>query len=127
MMGRFYHYKLDYCEIFLLENVLVKQIEEGQIISSNHIDELLQILDKHFKDKPVVYLSNRTFSYSVDPLVYKEVSKIKNIIGIGIIVSGNQRVQNAFYEGKFYEKEFEVFRHFYEAMTWANSLLERYK
>ena len=127
MMGRFYHYKLDYCEIFLLENVLVKQIEEGQIISSNHIDELLQIIDKHFKDKPVVYLSNRTFSYSVDPLVYKEVSKIKNIIGIGIIVSGNQRVQNAFYEGKFYEKEFEVFRHFYEAMTWANSLLERYK
>lgn len=126
-MGRFYHYKLDYCEIFLLENVLVKQIEEGQIISSNHIDELLQIIDKHFKDKPVVYLSNRTFSYSVDPLVYKEVSKIKNIIGIGIIVSGNQRVQNAFYEGKFYEKEFEVFRHFYEAMTWANSLLERYK
>ena len=126
-MGRFYHYKLDYCEIFLLENVLVKQIEEGQIISSNHIDELLQILDKHFKDKPVIYLSNRTFSYSVDPLVYKEVSKIKNIIGIGIIVSGNQRVQNAFYEGKFYEKEFEVFRHFYEAMTWANSLLERYK
>ena len=126
-MGRFYHYKLDYCEIFVLENVLVKQIEEGQIISSNHIDELLQIIDKHFKDKPVVYLSNRTFSYSVDPLVYKEVSKIKNIIGIGIIVSGNQRVQNAFYEGKFYEKEFEVFRHFYEAMTWANSLLERYK
>ena len=126
-MGRFYHHKLDYCEIFVLENVLVKQIEEGQIISSNHIDELLQIIDKHFKDKPVVYLSNRTFSYSVDPLVYKEVSKIKNIIGIGIIVSGNQRVQNAFYEGKFYEKEFEVFRHFYEAMTWANSLLERYK
>ena len=126
-MGRFYYYKLDYCEIFVLENVIVKQIEEGQIISSNHIDELLQIIDKHFKDKPVVYLSNRTFSYSVDPLVYKEVSKIKNIIGIGIIVSGNQRVQNAFYEGKFYEKEFEVFRHFYEAMTWANSLLERYK
>ncbi|RZS90528.1 hypothetical protein [Aquimarina brevivitae] len=124
-MGRFYHYKLDYCEIFVLENVLVKQIEEGEIISADHVDELIRIIDKHFKDKPVVYLSNRTFSYSVDPLVYKEASKIKQLIGIGIIVSEEQNVNTAHFEGKFYDRDFNVFRNFDDAMIWSNSLLQK--
>ena len=126
-MGRFYHYKLDYCEIFVLDDVIVKQIEEGQIISSNHIDELQRIIDKHFKNKNLVYLSNRTFSYSVDPLIYKEASKIENLKGIGIIVSNERRIKTALFEGKFYEKEFEVFENFDTAMSWVNSLLRNHR
>lgn len=124
-MGRFHHYKLDYCEIFVLDDVLVKQIEEGQIISFNPIKELERIIDQHFKYKPVIYLSNRTFSYSVDPLIYKEASKIENLRGIGIIVSEDQSIENAIFEGEFYKKDFQVFRNFDTAMTWVHSLLKK--
>ncbi len=122
-MGKFYHYNLDYCELFILENLIVKQIKEGEIISFKHIDELEKIINKHFKNNTLVYLSNRTFSYSVDPLVYKEASKIENLLGIGIIVSSDNNINNAKFEGKFYEKNFEVFRHFDNAVTWAKRVL----
>ncbi|MHA7060071.1 hypothetical protein ACWGOQ_0022780 [Aquimarina sp. M1] len=125
-MGKFYHYNLDYCELFILENLIVKQIKEGEIISSKHITELEKIIEKHFKNDTLIYLSNRTFSYSVDPLVYKEASKIKNLLGIGIIVSNDNTIENAKFEGKFYEKDFEVFRHFDNAVSWAKKILSSY-
>ncbi len=123
-MSTFYHYSLDYCEIFVLENLVIKQIKEGEIITSKYIPELENIINKHFSNKPVVYLSNRTFSYSVDPLVYKKASKIKNLLGIGIIVNADNTMNNAKFEGKFFDKDFEVFQSFGEAMLWVRKVLD---
>ena len=123
-MAKFYHYNLEYCEIFVLQNVLIKQIKEGEVITTGHISELQNIIDKHFKDQPVVYISNRTFSYSVDPMVYKEASKIKNLLGIGIIETAPNAIHNAQFEGKFYEKEFDVFSSFDEAMIWMKKIID---
>lgn len=122
-MSKFYHYDLDYCEIFVLENLIIKQIYEGEIVTPNYINELENVIHKHFKNKPVVYLSNRTFSYSVDPLVYKKAAKIKNLLGIGIIVGADNNIENAKFEGKFYDKSFEVFRSFDQAMIWVRKIL----
>ncbi len=123
-MSTFYHYSLDYCEIFVLENLVIKQIKEGEIITSKYIPELENIINKHFSNKPVVYLSNRTFSYSVDPLVYKKASKIKNLLGIGIIVNADNTMNNAKFEGKFFDKDFEVFQSFGEAILWVRKVLD---
>ncbi len=122
-MSKFYHYDLDYCEIFVIENLIIKQIREGEIVVPQYINELEKVIDKHFKNKLTVYLSNRTFSYSVDPLIYKEASKIDNLIGIGIIVSTDNGMNNAKFEGEFYNKKFEVFRSFSKATNWARKIL----
>lgn len=122
-MSMFQYYDLGYCEAFIFDEFLVNQIREGVTIKPKHNKMLRDIIDTHFANKSVVYISNRHFSYSVDPITYIETSKIHNLIAIGIVADTPLNIENARFESNFYDKPFKVFKTLSEAMSWVHKLI----
>lgn len=121
------HHDLGYADVFVFENYLINQIKEGARISDRHYYVLKEMIDAHFSDRAMVYLSNRVNSYSVDPLIHTNVSTIENLLGLGIVVDSELRRESAIFEGKFSKKPYEVFSTLQEAIIWATNILKENK
>lgn len=127
-MSIFHYYNFPHCEAFVFDEFLITQIREGVNIKPEHNHELRQVIDKHFLNKNVVYISNRYFSYSVDPMTYLETSKIHNLIAIAIVTDSDVSKSNALLESMFYKKKFAIFSTLSEAMSWVHGeILENNK
>ncbi len=127
-MSLFHSYQLKACKIFIFDEFLVNQIDEGATITPSDNDILREILDRHFENKPVVYISNRHHSYSVDPLTYLTTSKIHNLLAIAIVTADPNKRKNAFFEKNFYKKPYEVFETLSLSMEWVHKvILEEHK
>lgn len=122
-MSMFHYYNFPHCEAFIFDNFLITQIREGITITPEHNQELRQIIDLHFSNKNVVYISNRYFSYAVDPLTYLETSKIHNLLAIAIVTDSDISKSNALLESMFYKKKFAIFPTLSEAMGWVNGVI----
>lgn len=123
-MSIFHYYDFEYSEVFIFDNFLVNQIKEGVTVTSAHNEKLREIIDKHFANKKMVYISNRYFNYAVDPLTYLETSKIHNLVAMAIVAKTELSKSNAALESMFYKKKFEVFEILSEAMGWVQKQLD---
>ncbi len=122
-MSIFHYYDFKDSEVFIFDNFLVNQIKEGVNITSEHNEKLREVLDKHFAHKKLVYISNRHFNYSVDPLTYLETSKIHNLVAMAIVAKTKMSKSNAQLESMFYKKNFAIFETLSEAMAWVQKQL----
>jgi hypothetical protein len=101
----------------------VNQIKEGVTVIPAHNDKLRKVVDEHFANKKMVYISNRYFNYAVDPLTYLETSKIHNLVAMAIVADTTMAKSNAKLESMFYKKKFEIFETLSEAMAWVQKEL----
>ena len=124
-MSMFYYYDLGYSEAFIFDQFLINQIREGVTITSKHNTKLYEVISKHFHKRPVVYISNRIHSYSVDPLTYIETSKIHNLLAMAIVSENKTFRENAAYESKFYKKPFAIFTTLSEAIAWVDQTIKK--
>ncbi|MEH6763240.1 MAG: hypothetical protein V7655_01975 [Aequorivita antarctica] len=122
-MSMFHYYDFKDSEVFIFDNFLVNQIKEGVTVTPDHNEKLREVLDKHFSNKNVVYISNRYFNYAVDPLTYLETSKIHNLVAMAIVAKTELAKSNANLESMFYKKNFEIFETLSEAMVWVQKQL----
>ncbi|MDC8001606.1 hypothetical protein POV26_11200 [Aequorivita todarodis] len=122
-MSIFHYYNFPHCEVFIFDDFLVTQIREGVLIKPEHNDELRQIIDLHFSNRDVVYISNRYFSYAVDPLTYLGTSKIHNLLAIAIVAEDDIKKTNAELESMFYKKTFAIFPTLSKAMAWVQDVI----
>ena len=106
----------------LYDTYLVVEINEGVHVTPSHNDVLVEISEKHYKNKPFVYLTNRVNSYSVDPAIYSKTSQINNLTGFAVISKDYKAKSNAEIEKLFLNKPFEIFDSLSEAVKWAKSL-----
>lgn len=117
------YYDLGYSEVFVFENHLINQIKEGEKVVVGHAQTLRAMIDKHFKDRKMVYIANRVNSYSVNPLVYLKVAEMDNLKAICIVTDSNMKWNTALYEKQFSAKPFEIFSNMNEAISWATEQL----
>ncbi|WP_445736757.1 hypothetical protein [Mariniflexile sp.] len=110
-------------ELFIFPNFIINQIKEGAIIDTQHNDKLNHIIYSHFKNRDMVYISNRVKSYTVNPLIYNETEKIPNLLAIAMIPETDMMRKNAEYEREFFNKPYEIFKTLSEAIFWAHKLL----
>ena len=122
-MGVFYYYDLEYSEVFVFDDYIINQMREGSTITKQKNSKLKKLIDTHFQDKPVVCISNRIFSYSVDPMTYIETSKIQNLLAIAIVTDNKLNQKNAVYESEFYTNPFKVFDNVSDAIIWARQII----
>jgi hypothetical protein len=126
-MSIFHYYDLEYCEAFVFDEFLISQIRESTIIRPSHSIELANVITKHVGDSPMVYISNRILSYTVDPITYLDTAKIDNLKAIAIVTQERKFKKSAEYEKIFYKKSFEVFTALSQAIGWAKLTLHEFK
>ena len=126
-MGKLKYYNLGYCEMFVFDEYIINQVQEGATISPDNNKDLIDIIEENFSEKPLVYITNRYFSYSVDPITYKTTSEIKNLLGVAVVSFDKLSSENALYERKFYNKNFEIFSNINDAIKWAHELVSKNK
>ena len=120
-----HYYDLKISETFIYENYLINQIKEGIHIEPCHAKLLKEVLEKHFTNTPMIYISNRMNSYSVDPMIYKKISKYENLIAMAIVVYDKSRLDVAEIERQFFEKTFMIFESLKDAIVWTYQELEK--
>ncbi len=124
-MKRITFHDLEVAEIFVFQNYFINQIKPGVQVDLEHVQLLRDIIASNYPDRKMVYISNRIHTYTVDPLVYPEVSRIKNVIGTVMVTNDATNQVNAEFEQAFYQKDFGIFNTLDEAMIWASKLIVR--
>ncbi|OUR91812.1 hypothetical protein A9Q87_08370 [Flavobacteriales bacterium 34_180_T64] len=115
--------KFDFCEMHIYDYYVVVIINEGVTITPAHNQVLINIVDTYFKNKKFVYITHRIHSYSVDPAIYFETSKIENLAGFAVVSDDYKAKSNAEIEKLFLSKPFEIFSTLEDAVSWAKSIL----
>lgn len=111
--------KYDFCEIEVFSNYLIVTISEGITLTPQHNQVLKDISLKHFKDKKFGYITHRVHSYSVDPRIYIETSKIENLAAFAIVSTRQINISNAEIEKLFFKKPFKHFDVLENAIAWV--------
>ncbi|RKE95450.1 hypothetical protein [Ichthyenterobacterium magnum] len=115
--------KYNFCEMHIYDNYMIVIINEGETITPEHNAVLLNIVDTYYKNKKFVYITHRVHSYAVDPAIYFETSKIKNLAGFCVVSSDFKAKRNAEIEKLFLNKPFEIFTELDDAISWTKSIL----
>lgn len=111
--------ELGFCKIEFHSNYVICNVNEGETITPKTSDELTEVLLNHFKDKSFVYITHRINSYSVDPTIYNDLSKIKTFKGFAVVSSNVVVQQTAEIEKLFFKKSFKIFNDLETAKEWA--------
>ncbi|GAA4272029.1 hypothetical protein U6A24_11005 [Aquimarina gracilis] len=119
-------YVLDFCRVEIHDDYMLSEINEGTVIQPKHADVVVVLVEKHFKNKPWVYISNRIHSYSVNPTVYLEANKMSNLSGVAIISDKDQQKNQTKLEKIFFDKKLMCFDKLQNALEWKNSILALY-
>ncbi|MCW5520809.1 hypothetical protein J1N09_13255 [Aureitalea sp. L0-47] len=107
----------------LHQNYMLMVMNEGITVDSAINTRLTDMAAEHFGDKPFGYITHRKNSYSVDPNVYHETSKIKNLVGFAIVSDKEIHLTTSQVESMFLNKPMKVFKEVDAAVEWVYSLL----
>ena len=110
---------LDFCDIHIYDSYMIVTINTGVNITEHHNETLTNIADTYYRNKQFVYITHRINSYSVDPAVYKETSKISNLAGFCVVSKNFMAKSTAQIEKLFLDKPFEIFDTLQDAIEWA--------
>lgn len=114
----------DFCEIHIYDHYMIVTINTGVNLSVEHNATLTNIADTYYKNKSFVYITHRINSYSVDPAIYKETSKINNLAGFCVVSKNYLAKSTAQIEKLFLNKPFEIFDTVEEAIEWSKSVMK---
>ncbi|AXT59131.1 STAS/SEC14 domain-containing protein [Aquimarina sp. AD10] len=118
-------YNLEFCDIDVYEDYTVARIHEGMITTPENLKVFLKLIDIHYKNKPFVYISHRIHSFSINPAIHAESSKIPNLIGIAVVSEDPlQKIQTQV-EKVFFKKEFKHFTTIQEALVWKDEIIKK--
>ena len=117
----------DFCILKFYDNYVISIINEGVIVSKEISDKISKAAINYYQGKPFVYITHRMHSYSVDPNIYKDVSKIKNLAGFVVVSDSKTSIKSALLENIFLNKPFQIFSNLEDGILWANNVRAMHK
>lgn len=116
---------LDIGNFAFFQNIIVGEFAEGVHATFENASFPIQIATQLYGAKhPVIYISHRKNSYSMDPTSYKEVVELfPNFKAFGIVTQNKRRRMLANLERLFIKKPIRVFDNLDEALLWAETFL----
>lgn len=112
---------LDFGQVYVLDAILISVIREGILFNAEKNQELINLGDELFKGQPYGLISNRKYSYAVDPLIYRQISKVENLKAIAIVTNSDMvKLSVSKVEQRFYKSSnsFEIFDDLDRAINW---------
>ena len=122
-----YNYDLKTCTVLIEENYVVNQVKEGVHVEIEQIKLVHELIEKHLGNNPYIYISDRKFSYSVNPLVYNFISTIKNMEVVITVIDNKTKLAFAQFENQFYNKTIMIFEHLEDATSWVKNYFKNMK
>ncbi len=119
-------YDLDFCTAELYNDYAIVVMKHGVTVSPKYINTFLDIVNKHYKNRPFVYISHRINSYSVNPATHLESSKVPSLIGVAVVSNDPLQEAQTKVEKPFFKKEFEHFNSLDEALQWKDEIIKKY-
>lgn len=107
---------------YIYPNYLIVEINEGETVTAESNEILVDIANTYYNGKKFVYITNRIHSYAVDPAVYSKTSLIENLAGFAVVATNLISLSNAEIEKLFLSKPFESFTELNKAIDWAHSI-----
>ena len=111
-------------KIFIYDNLVIMEGKPNVVMTIKTGMSILIDVAKAVGIRPVVYISNRINSYSVDPNDYKYLEMIPHLKGIGIVTYNDRACEIAKLEEHFFSKPFKVFRNLDDAKAWADYVVK---
>lgn len=120
-------HNLEVGNFLFYDNIVVGEFHEGVHVTKENAIEPIVISQQIYGEyKPLVYISNRLHSYSMDPVGYKEVvDMFPNFKGFAIVSQNKYRRMLVSLEKLFIKKPIGVFDNMDSAFFWAELLLEK--
>lgn len=109
----------DFCTIEVHEFFVLVVMNEGITVNPQHNDILINVSTKYFRNKNFGYITHRKNSYSVDPRVYLETSKIENLVAFAVVGNEEIKISNTDVEKRFLKKPFQHFEDLDDAKDWV--------
>ena len=109
--------------IYFYRNLVVVEAKEGATLSYETSLPLLLKGLQIMKNRPLVYITNRIHSYSVNPTDFKYLEAVPTIKGFAFVNYSKETRVNAHYEGSFLKKPFQSFDTIEDAYLWAQTIL----
>ena len=109
------------------DHFIVGEMKEGADIQYDVVSRIIDIANGQFNGERWAYISNRVSSYSLQPLVHEELSKVeKNMIAFAVVTDKESHIKNAELEKCFSggQYEFECFANIENAIAWVTKLLK---
>ena len=72
-------------EFELFEGYIIGRIDDGVNAGSNFVDTLSELMQKHYHGRPIIYISDRVNSYSLDPVATMALIERNNIRFAGVV------------------------------------------
>lgn len=117
----------DFCILKFYDNYVISIVNEDVIVSKEISNKISQTAIDYYQGKPFVYITHRIHSYTVDPNVYKDVSKINNLAGFVVVSDNKMSIKSALLEKIFLDKPFQIFSNLDDAILWANNVHAMHK
>ena len=120
-------HELDFGRYRFYRNLIIGEVFEGAKMDFDKILPLLAIAALYYSEEnPFVYLSDRKYSYSLDPTMHKEIHKLfPFILGYGAVVYNDLNHRVARLEQRFLLCPSGIFHSMDEALAWAAGLIEK--
>ena len=94
----------------IYETYLVFVMNEGITVKPEYNDILINLSTKYYKNKKFGYITHRVNSYTVDPRVYYETTKIDNLVAFAVVSENEESTSTISFEKMFLKKPFENFK-----------------
>ncbi len=114
---------LTFTSLKFYKNYVISVVKEGEVLTKQQLQELLDICGRFYQKETYVYISQRVNIYNVDPTVYMKLYNVKNLKGIAIASKHVSGLNMANFEKNFSTVPFEVFTDVKKAREWAVSLI----
>ncbi len=116
--------RYDFGKVDIFDYFVLAIINEGVNVVPHFNKKLVEIANRYYKGKFFGYITLRINSYSVDPRIYTETSKIDNLVAFAVVSENKMNISNIEVEKRFLNKPFEHFSKVSEAKKWVQDLIE---
>ncbi len=117
------HVTFPFAKVTLYHNYMVSVINEGETVTVEHNEELVNLSQSFYAGRPFGYISYRLNSYAVDPKTYIETSKIENLAGFAVVTDEKLKLDNTQVEKLFLKKPVSVFNSVDDAVVWIEAII----
>ncbi len=118
--------KFSFGDFYLLDNFIISELKEGIHFDWDKIQEVIGMLIDHYGEHPRIgHVSNRVYSYSIEPQLWLDFYKQYNFIVASAIISYTDlNYLNATIEKHFAKSSLKRCFSLDEAISWMNSIEE---